>query len=40
MEESRKRAYRYLLYRAMLEIRGIAWMPLGVLNLINPSRGR
>lgn len=26
MDEQRKRAYRYLLYRAMLDIRSIAWL--------------
>jgi hypothetical protein len=33
MDERRKRAYRYLLYRAMLDIRPIAW-----LRLRNPPR--
>src|SRR4051812_32836688 len=36
MEERRKKAYRYLLYHAMLDIRGIAWMPLGFFRLLNP----
>ncbi|MCC9606301.1 hypothetical protein LOC68_18560 [Blastopirellula sp. JC732] len=29
MDERRKRAYRYLLYQAMLDIRPVAWLPLG-----------
>ena len=32
MEPQRQKAYRYLLYQGMLEIRPIAWMPLGFLN--------
>lgn len=32
MEHRRKQAYRYLLYRAMLDIRPICWMPLGSFN--------
>jgi hypothetical protein len=36
MDEQRKRAYRYLLYNAMLEIRPIAWMPFGFFRCLNP----
>lgn len=36
MDEMRKRAYRYLLYRAMLEIRPVASMRLGILRRMNP----
>ena len=36
MEEKRKIAYRYLLYHAMLDIRPIGWMPITVLQLLNP----
>ena len=32
MDERRKQAYRYLLYRAMVDIRPIGGMPLGFLN--------
>ncbi len=28
MDERRKQAYRYLLYKAMLDIRQISWLPL------------
>lgn len=36
MDNQRKKAYRYLLYHAMLEIRQIAWMRFGFINLLNP----
>jgi hypothetical protein len=40
MDEASKRAYRHLLYRAMLDIRPIAWMPLGFFRLLNPFAWR
>lgn len=40
MDEKRKKAYRYLLYHAMLDIRPIAWMPSGLIRLLNPFRWR
>ena len=36
MDEMRKRAYRYLLYRAMLDIRPMAWSPVRFVRLLNP----
>jgi hypothetical protein len=36
MDEMRKRAYRYLLYRAMLEIRPVAWMAFSFARILNP----
>lgn len=38
MEPQRQKAYRYLLYQAMLDIRPVAWMPLGFLNPLNWKR--
>jgi hypothetical protein len=38
MDEVRKRAYRLLLYHAMLDIRPIAWMPLGWIRTLNPFK--
>lgn len=40
MDDHRKRAYRYLLYWAMLEIRPIAWLRLRTLRLLNPWHWR
>ena len=40
MDETRKRAYRYLLYRAMLDIHPVGWMPLGFFHLLNPFARR
>jgi hypothetical protein len=36
MDEHRKRAYRYLLYWALLEIRGVEWITYRPLRLLNP----
>ena len=36
VDEQRKKAYRYLLYHAMLDIRSSAWMSTGVFRLLNP----
>ena len=36
MDERRKRAYRYLLYYAMLDIRPIAWIRFSFLQVLNP----
>ena len=36
MDEQRKKAYRYLLYDAMLDIRGIEWVNYRPLRLANP----
>jgi hypothetical protein len=36
MDEKRKRAYRYLLYQAMLEIRILQWQVYSPLRLLNP----
>jgi hypothetical protein len=36
MDEHRKSAYRYLLYWAMLDIRGIQWIAYRPLRLLNP----
>ena len=36
MDESRRNAYRYLLYRALLEIRGIEWIRHHPLRWLNP----
>src|SRR5580765_1398135 len=36
MDEHRKSAYRYLLYRALLEIRGVEWITHGPLRLVSP----
>src|SRR5262249_45090672 len=38
MEPNRKRAYRYLLYSAMLEIRQLAWMQVGLSRLLLPRQ--
>lgn len=41
MDEDRKNAYRYILYYAMLEIRGVQWItgrPLGLLNPLELRR--
>jgi hypothetical protein len=40
MDQVRERAYRRLLYHAMLEIRPIAWIPLGWTRLLNPFKWR
>lgn len=40
MEERRKKAYRYLLGHAMLDIRRIAWKPFGFLCHLNPISWR
>jgi hypothetical protein len=40
MDDRRKRAYRHLLYWALLEIRLIAWIRLNVWRLLNPFRWR
>jgi hypothetical protein len=40
MDGTRKNAYRYLLYWAMLEIRPIAWARLGILRMLNPLHWR
>ena len=36
MDEHRKNAYRYLLYWALLEIRGVEWIIYHPLRLLNP----
>ncbi len=36
MDEQRKNAYRYLLYRAMLDIRPLGWMNWGWVRAWNP----
>jgi hypothetical protein len=36
VDEQRKKAYRYLLYHAMLDIRPSAWISTGVFRLLNP----
>ena len=36
MDEQRKKAYRYMLYHAMLDIRPSAWMSSGLFRLLNP----
>jgi hypothetical protein len=36
MDDIRKHAYRSLLYRAMLDIRPLAWHPPSALRLLNP----
>jgi hypothetical protein len=36
MDERRKYAYRYLLYKAMLDIRPILWVRLGLWQRLNP----
>ena len=36
MDEHRKNAYRYLLYWALLEIRGVEWITYHPLRLLNP----
>ncbi len=36
MDEHRKNAYRYLLYWAMLDIRGVRWITHRPLRLLNP----
>ena len=36
MDSTRKAAYRYLLYWAMLDIRPIAWARWGMLRMLNP----
>jgi hypothetical protein len=36
MDEQRKRAYRYLLYMAMLDIRPIRWIPFSFRTLLTP----
>ena len=36
MDEQRKNAYRYLLYRAMLSIRPLSWMSRGWFRAWNP----
>ncbi|QOV87315.1 hypothetical protein [Humisphaera borealis] len=40
MDDRRKNAYRTLLYRAMLDMRSLRWMPLGLLLRINPVAWR
>jgi hypothetical protein len=37
MDEQRKKAYRYLLYHAMLDIRPIGWMSFGFPRILNPN---
>jgi hypothetical protein len=36
MDEQRKKAYRYLLYHSMLDIRPIAWMRSGFFRSLHP----
>lgn len=36
MGSSRKKAYRYLLYRALIEIRQSGWSDFGLWQLLNP----
>jgi hypothetical protein len=36
MDEQRKKAYRYMLYHAMIDIRPSAWMSSGVFRILNP----
>ena len=40
MDAQLQKAYRYLLYRAMLDIRPIAWMPFGFFRFLNPFKWR
>ena len=36
MDVHRKRAYRYLLYRALLDIRPLAWLRVRTIRILNP----
>ncbi|HEV7225955.1 MAG TPA: hypothetical protein VGN42_24835 [Pirellulales bacterium] len=38
MNEKRRKAYRYLLYHAMLDIRPIAWTHFSIFRSINPFK--
>ena len=40
MDEHRKSAYRYLIYRALLDIRPLAWLRLGTFRILNPLHWR
>jgi hypothetical protein len=40
MDAQRQKAYRYLLYHAMLDIRQIAWTPFGFSRFLNPFKWR